>query len=141
MSIILPVFPMIRLVMAAANVRCQRRRTDSLNAPSVPVQYSFFIYGMYLESRSRIIINLQTLFVFYKTESSNDGNNRNRRDGSPLKDCIIDGEVRMIVDDGTQANNYFLASDANGVGTWKPVVIQSISGYNCGAEERLLQYN
>lgn len=45
---------------------------------------------------------------------------------NPTEKLHIAGKVRIV--DGSQANNNFLSSDANGVATWKPVVIKSITG-------------
>jgi|GEM_PF-3012733 len=39
---------------------------------------------------------------------------------------INNGKIRIV--DGSQVNNNFLACDANGVGTWKPIIIKSIYG-------------
>lgn len=46
---------------------------------------------------------------------------------NPTEKLHVAGKVRIV--DGSQANNNFLSSDANGVATWKPVVIKSIEGY------------
>src|SRR5690606_12013104 len=57
---------------------------------------------------------------------------------NPSERLHVAGKVRIV--DGSQANNNFLSSDANGVATWKPVVIKSISGV-ISPSGRTIPYN
>lgn len=124
-----------RLVVAAANNGVNEGGQIQLNAPSSASHNTAFYMDVF-ESRYRIMTGTNANSSSTRMSITNDGN-VGIGGMVPTQRLHVDGKVRIV--DGTQANNYFLASDANGVSTWKPVVIQSIAG-TIGASGKTIPY-
>ncbi len=98
--------------------------------------YGETVIGLYNDT-SDIPGNTATSRLFQIGNGTADNARRNAvtvlRDGrvgigtvSPQSMLHVAGKVRIV--DGTQANNYYLASDASGVASWKPVRIDNVKG-------------
>lgn len=125
-----------RLVVAAANNGVNEGGQIQLNAPSGPSHNTAFFIDVF-ESRYRVMTGSNAGSSATRMSITNTGN-VGIGGMVPTERLHVDGKIRIV--DGTQSNNYFLASDANGVGTWKPVVIQSIAG-TIGTSGRTIPYN
>jgi hypothetical protein len=112
-----------RLVIAAATNGVNEGGQIQLNAPSSASWNTAYFMDVF-QNQFRIMTGTNTgssTARFTMLDNGNVGIGI-----TPTERLHVNGKLRIV--DGTQANNNFLSSDANGVTSWKPVVIKSISG-------------
>jgi hypothetical protein len=124
-----------RLVIAAAANGVNEGGQIQLNAPSSTTWNTAYFMDVF-QNQFRIMTGSNTGSSTTRLTMLENGNVGIGI--TPTERLHVNGKLRIA--DGTQANNNFLSSDANGVTTWKPVVIKSIAGF-IGAVGRTIPFN